>query len=24
VKAAEAAPLPRPEECLADVYVTYP
>jgi TPP-dependent pyruvate/acetoin dehydrogenase alpha subunit len=24
VKAAEEAPLPRPEECLADVYVTYP
>jgi acetoin:2,6-dichlorophenolindophenol oxidoreductase subunit alpha len=24
VKAAEEAPLPRPEECLDDVYVTYP
>jgi acetoin:2,6-dichlorophenolindophenol oxidoreductase subunit alpha len=24
VKAAEQAPWPRPEECLADVYVTYP
>jgi acetoin:2,6-dichlorophenolindophenol oxidoreductase subunit alpha len=24
VKAAEEAPLPKPEECLADVYVTYP
>ncbi len=24
VKAAEAAPLPRPEECLDDVYVSYP
>nr|AYC79828.1 TPP-dependent acetoin dehydrogenase alpha-subunit [uncultured bacterium] len=24
VKAAEEAPLPKPEECLTDVYVTYP
>ena len=24
VKAAEQAPLPKPEECLNDVYVTYP
>jgi pyruvate dehydrogenase E1 component alpha subunit len=24
VKAAEEAPLPRPEECLDDVYVAYP